>query len=303
MKLSVHERVMKLINHYFPSGSPDKQGNKAAFAKSIGSKSGTIGDIIGGRLNNPSFDILQSIVNTYPDVRLDWLVKGEDPMLYSDIVNTKTELPSMQVVNEDKPQYIIKEKIVVVTQDTSDNVTIPVVNRKAAANYLAGFQSQEYYEELPPMTMPKILMKGGQNAMFQVTNDSMEPTFFDSEYVICTKVESGDWKYINDFEVFVVISDNNGVQLKRVKNRLKTRGFMRFRSDNRQHKDFSLNEDEIRELWRFQWKLSPFAINRAEELYRKVDDMEEKVMDMEAIMAVVVKKLGINPKNITNGGK
>ncbi|MEJ8803167.1 S24 family peptidase [Pontibacter sp. H249] len=230
---------------------------------------------------------MEKLFISIENLNSEWLLAGKGAMF-------KEDQPSAQA-----PSIIEKEKIVVATQDVSHNVTIPIVNQEAAANYLAGYQSQEFFEELAPMTMPRFMLNGGQNAVFQVRNDSMEPTFFDSEYVICTKVEKSDWQYINDLEVFVVVSTTHGVQLKRVKNRLKTRGFVRFRSDNRQHRDFSLNEDEILELWRFQWKLSPFAINRAEELYKKVDDMEEKVQEMEDIISFMAKQMGINPKNIT----
>ena len=278
--MSINERLKYLLDTY----SPD---NVSQFAKLIGVAHTTIASMLpGSRESKPGFEIIEKILVAFPQLRTDWLIKGEEPIY-------KGGSTEMHVVKDDTPYYIEKEKIIVATQDTSHNTTIPVINQKAAANYLSGFQSQEYFENLDSMTMPKFMVNGGQHGVFQVVGDSMEPTFFDSEFVICNKVEKGEWERIKDFEVYVVVSQNNGVQIKRVKNRLKTKGFMRFKSDNRTHRDFSLNEDEILELWRFEWKLSPFAINRAEELYKKVDDMEEKMHDMEDIITLVMGKLNM----------
>ncbi|WP_345162787.1 S24/S26 family peptidase [Nibribacter koreensis] len=181
--------------------------------------------------------------------------------------------------------------LLIATQDTQGNITIPIINHKAAANYLSGYQSQEYFENLAPMTMPRFMINGGQHAVFQVTGESMEPTFFDGEYVICTKLETSEWATIPDFNVCVVVSERLGVQLKRIKSRLKTKGFIRCKSDNKQHSDFTLRGEEILELWMFKWKLSPFAVNRAEELYKKVDTLEENLDDQRTVIEQIMEEM------------
>jgi phage repressor protein C with HTH and peptisase S24 domain len=262
--------------------------NVSSFSNEIGVSDGTIRMYTTGR-SKPGYEVLETIILAIDRMRekdrvnVRWLFTGEGEMF---------EPKEQHVVREaDLAQIKSKTEIIVATQDTSGNSTIPIVNIKAAANYVQGYKSQEYFEDLDPMSMPRYMLPGGQNAVFQVKGDSMEPTIFDREYVICSKVEKGDWEFINDFDVFVVVSEREGVQLKRVKNRLKTRGFIRFRSDNRTAKDFTLHEDEILELWRFQWRLSPFAVNKAEELYKKVDDLEESLEDMRAQMENIVTQL------------
>lgn len=66
----INQRILLLINTL-------EGGNKSAFAAKIGTSSGVIGDIIGGRLNNPSFGVLEKIATTYPFLNTYWLLTGE----------------------------------------------------------------------------------------------------------------------------------------------------------------------------------------------------------------------------------
>ncbi len=56
------------------------KGNKSAFAKAVGISNQSLGEIVGGRQNAPSFAALQKIALAYPSVSLHWLVLGEGPM-------------------------------------------------------------------------------------------------------------------------------------------------------------------------------------------------------------------------------
>ena len=71
---SVHERLNLLINHF-------AKGNKAAFAKEIGTLPSVIASIIGGRMSKPSFELLEKIVLRYPEVNSSWLLTGRGMML------------------------------------------------------------------------------------------------------------------------------------------------------------------------------------------------------------------------------
>lgn len=49
------------------------------FATTIGSSSSTISHILSGR-NKPGYDILFNISTVFPDINLNWLIKGEGSM-------------------------------------------------------------------------------------------------------------------------------------------------------------------------------------------------------------------------------
>lgn len=72
IKATVNERINRLI---FELGL-----NKMDFAISIGKAPTVISQMIQGR-NKPGFEVLESILKTYPQVSSDWLMKGEGEML------------------------------------------------------------------------------------------------------------------------------------------------------------------------------------------------------------------------------
>lgn len=92
---TVNQRVEKLVEYF-------SQGNKSAFAKSIGVSSQGLGEILGGRQSAPSFSLLQKLSIAYPQVRMPWLISGEEPMLNSDVqeLSVMKQADSSQLVAE-----------------------------------------------------------------------------------------------------------------------------------------------------------------------------------------------------------
>lgn len=172
-------------------------------------------------------------------------------------------------------------QVIVVTPDVAGNRTVPIVNRKAAASYLTGYQTQEYFEELDVITLPAYLLRGsGQGLVIQVVNDSMEDTIFEGDYLICRLIERGQWHEINDFTVCVVVTDSRGVQVKRIKNRLQRDGLLRLSSDNRRYPSFNVFPDDIHQIWQVAFLLTANLPNRADTLYRKLDSLEDATTDL-----------------------
>ncbi|WP_400192788.1 XRE family transcriptional regulator [Hymenobacter sp. B81] len=175
-----------------------------------------------------------------------------------------------------------KVRVLVVTQDTTDNLVSPVINRKAAANYLTGYQTQEYFEHLAYASLPPLLMgtRGKQTAIMPIVGDSMEEKFRDGDYVACVRLEPHEWDSIRDLDCYVIVSHTYGIQFKRIKNRLKQLGFIRCRSDNRRYPSFNIEAEDIIELWRFVLHLSADASNPNENLYQKLEWVEDTTSDL-----------------------
>ena len=58
----------------------EKEGlTSALFADKIGVSRGTITHVLSGR-NNPSLEVVQKILETFPAVSTDWLLTGKNPM-------------------------------------------------------------------------------------------------------------------------------------------------------------------------------------------------------------------------------
>ncbi len=71
MKTTINERIAQLISKVARSQS--------AFAASLGKKGGSISPITTGK-SKPGFELLELIIDTYPQVSADWLMKGEGQM-------------------------------------------------------------------------------------------------------------------------------------------------------------------------------------------------------------------------------
>jgi phage repressor protein C with HTH and peptisase S24 domain len=248
----------------------------SSFSSQIGVAATVVYNMVAGRRSKPSFEVLEKIINTVPDLNLSWLIKGQGPMF-----NSVSPIPQGTNTFRTSPEAV---QVVVATQDTHGNATIPMINRKAAANYLSGFQSQEFFEELDPIVLPNYMLKPGQHFLLQVTGDSMETTFHDGDWVLCRYVERPQWFNIRDFDCYVLVSQDRGMQLKRIKNRLQEHGFIRCRSDNRAHTPFNLAYEEIVEIWHVEWKLSAYFPNLNEDLYKKMAFLEEDIQDLKEMV-------------------
>ncbi len=65
-------RIQKIIHH--------RKLTSSAFADKIGVPRSTISHIISGR-NNPSLEFIQKVLDNFPEIRTEWLVRGEGQML------------------------------------------------------------------------------------------------------------------------------------------------------------------------------------------------------------------------------
>jgi transcriptional regulator with XRE-family HTH domain len=148
---TVNQRLERLVEHFF-------QGNKSAFAKAIGVSSQGLGEILGGRQSAPSFSLLQKLFSAYPQVRMQWLILGEGPMLVThsnsdDIKNLqdkidyanqdyKVKYERLQLANIDKQRIQERHQSAVSEQDKlpEKNYELLVLYEiavKAASDYAA----------------------------------------------------------------------------------------------------------------------------------------------------------------------
>lgn len=70
----VNDRIEALIVHF-------SNGNKSLFSKEIGVSPSVIGNITGERKGNPSFEVVQKILDAFASISPDWLMFGRGSML------------------------------------------------------------------------------------------------------------------------------------------------------------------------------------------------------------------------------
>lgn len=74
---TINERIELIIKEF--------KMNNNSFSKAIGlSASTSINNITGGRKSKPSYELIESIVTTFPKINVEWLIIGTGGMYKSD---------------------------------------------------------------------------------------------------------------------------------------------------------------------------------------------------------------------------
>jgi transcriptional regulator with XRE-family HTH domain len=86
--MSINDRIRILIDLL-------ANGRQNVFGDATKIKATTINGIIGKKASDPSFSTLKKIIDAYPNIDLNWLMKGEgEPLLTSDDQDCVSELVS-----------------------------------------------------------------------------------------------------------------------------------------------------------------------------------------------------------------
>lgn len=121
---------------------------------------------------------------------------------------------------------------------------IEFVPVKAAAGYLAGYNDDEFIEELNTFTLP--MLGAGSYRAFEIAGDSMLPTPSGS-VIVCHKVEG--WEDIRNNETYIVVTGREGIVYKRVLKSNRTKGKITLVSDNPQYEPYSVGLEDVLEIW------------------------------------------------------
>ncbi|WP_299105597.1 S24 family peptidase [uncultured Tenacibaculum sp.] len=243
--------------------------NNFSFSKKIGVTGTTVDSIINGRPQNdgsrkktkPGYDVLSSIINVF-DINPDYLFGKSEVML-------KSEAPQNQT-------YSGVPQVVAVNNSGNENVVyVPI---QARAGYLNGYGDVGYIEQLPSFHMPHL--NNGTYRCFEVQGNSMVRTFFDGDLVFGKYVEN--LNDIKDGRVYIIVSKNDGIVLKRVINRIEERGKLILKSDNKDgnYPTYTINIEEVMEVWyvtMFASKQMPEPVD----IYDRLHELESRVIELQ----------------------
>ena len=243
--------------------------NNFSFSKRIGVTGTTVDSIINGRpqadgsrkKTKPGYDVLTAIINEF-NINPDYLFGKSEVMLTSEIKNS--------------PTYSGVPQVVAVNNSGNENIIyVPI---QARAGYLNGYGDSNYIEQLPSFSMPHL--NNGTFRCFEVQGNSMVRTFFDGDLVFGKYVES--LNDIKDGRVYIIVTKNDGIVLKRVINRIKERGKLILKSDNKDgnYPMYTINAEEIMEVWyvtMFASKQMPEPVD----VYDRLHDLESKIVELQ----------------------
>lgn len=141
--------------------------------------------------------------------------------------------------------YLDRRRAMMMASTTEAKVQF--VPMKAAAGYLAGYEDNEFLDELNTFTLP--MLAPGFYRAFEIIGDSMLPTPSGS-VVVGEKVE-----HLNDVKnnnAYIVVSRSNGIVYKRVVRNNKTKEQVTLVSDNPIFEPYPLDSIDIMEIWKAQ---------------------------------------------------
>ena len=139
-------------------------------------------------------------------------------------------------------------RIISTVVDKEDKELITNVPIQASAGYTNGYSDPTYIEDLPHFSLPLIeLSKEKTYRVFQIKGDSMEPIKSGS-YIICEYLSN--WEEIYDGKPYILISKDDGIVYKRLFNKIGETGEIVLKSDNPEYEPYSLNANEVFEVWK-----------------------------------------------------
>jgi transcriptional regulator with XRE-family HTH domain len=138
-------------------------------------------------------------------------------------------------------------RVLATTVDRQNRDNIELVSEKAKAGYLNGFADAEFISELPVFQLPFLSPKKKYRT-FQISGDSMLP-IPDGAWITGEFVQ--DWNEIRTGDLYVVLTLNEGLIFKQLKNELSEHGRFQLISLNPAYSPYELAATEIHEIWKF----------------------------------------------------
>ncbi len=207
------------------------------FALSLEYLPQSLSEILKGR-RDVTIELLRKAVERY-QMNPVYIYTGDGPMFMSE---------------EDHKSFRVLT-IVTNGQDDERIVHVPV---PAQAGYAGELANPTFIQDLPSFTLPDYKYKVGTHRSFDVSGDSMEPTLFEGDKVICSFLEPTLWETaIKDNFVYVIVTRGD-ILVKRVFNKLKEEKSLELQSDNSFYEPYQISISDIREMWYVRAKISPF---------------------------------------------
>ena len=176
-------------------------------------------------------------------------------------------------------------RVLAVTTDDQGKENIAHVPVKAMAGYISNAASMDTMKELMTYALPGMEHRLGTFRSFEISGDSMHPTFQSGDTVVCRYLQPDLWqKQLKDDHVYIVVTDED-VVIKRIKSKLSDQGAILLHSDNSAFDPYILMQEDIKELWYVEKRISNF------EQHQTSNHSTSKLLDLVRIQAGVIEDL------------
>ena len=293
---------MSAFNERFAIALTISELDASALNKKMGLAKGHLGKLLRGD-NRPGLDLLNKLFDELPKVDPGWLVSGKGEALITsistklyptpdvpfdvpfDVPQTKRTLP----YNQDKPPKILHDatpdpwrpSIVPIVVDANNTGRIVQLDARAAAGLPQLVNEPEYYTDRPTLSLPGEQWGQHQYFAIQVDGESMHPTIFHQDYVICRRIY--DPVEVRDGYVHIVVL-RDGVYCKRLLNRIKQRSELVLQSDNRSYSPITAPVADLIAIFRVEMRLTFSFPNLSREVDTRLNDLEARFAAIERII-------------------
>jgi transcriptional regulator with XRE-family HTH domain len=167
-------------------------------------------------------------------------------------------------------------RVLATTVDSRNKDNIEIVSIKAKAGYTTGYFDPEFISALPNFQLP-ILTRDKKYRAFQISGDSMLP-IRDKSWVVGEYVQ--DLNSIKDDHPYIILTLNEGVVFKKIKNELKEKGSLKMISMNTEYVPYDLPVSEIREVWKFVLYITDEIPEPADnqQIFKKLEEIQKEIV-------------------------
>lgn len=199
--MDIVQRIKKLIEEKFGARGT------TSFAKAIGVEQVTLSRQLNGQ-RGVSLDVIESVLNTFPDVSAEWLLRGED----------------VKSIESNREGDLVK--------------TLPRIPYNAAAGSLT--DAVEGVTEYQCERLPVVAAFPKYDFTMRVSGRSMEPYYYAGDEVACLRINEArflQWGRVH------VLDTTQGVVIKRI---YENGDCIRCASFNPEYPDFNVPKADIR---------------------------------------------------------
>lgn len=246
------------------------------FAISLDYLPQSLSEILKGR-RDVTIELLRKAIEVYK-VNPVYIMTGNGPMFMTEEAHQNFRVLTA-ITNPEDEELIV-------------HVPLP-----AQAVYAAELGDPSFVQDLPSFSLPDYKYRVGTHRSFDVPGDSMEPTLFEGDKVICSFLEPSLWETgIKDNFAYVIVTRSD-VVVKRINNYLQESKEIELVSDNNFYERYRVPMKDLKELWYVRARITPFLPspkNIQSLLHEEVADLKATILQQSRMLT----QLGITMEKV-----
>ncbi len=249
-----------------------------AFALSLEYLPQSLSEILKGR-RDVTIELLRQAIATYK-LNPVYLFTGDGPMFMTEESNQNFRVLTT-ITTPDADELIV-------------HVPLP-----AQSAYAGELGDPSFVESLPTYSLPDYKYKVGTHRSFDVPGNSMEPTLFEGDKVVCAFLEPTLWQSgIKDNYAYIIVTRSD-VVVKRVRNHIASSKELEVISDNSFYETYRIPLSDLREIWYVRARITPF-LPSPQNIQRYVHDEMSELKATIAQQGKLISRLGVSMEKVLN---